>query len=114
MCAAIFLIIIFVDFLLQIAQRLTSRVFDQFVLPNMTYEVENWATTENNIETTRMAPRNTERTMLHLTREDKIRNEKKKIQRKATRHWHQNSTIKGELRGTHSRRRHTSVELKSL
>lgn len=60
----------------KIAQHLKTKVFDQCILPSMTYGAENWATTKENIESIRVAQRAMERAMLNITRKDKVRNER--------------------------------------
>ena len=59
----------------KIPQSLKTKVFNQCVLPAMTYACETWTLTAGMIHELKVAQRNMERVMLGITLRDRVRNE---------------------------------------
>lgn len=51
------------------------RIFDQCILPVLTYGVQVWTFTKHNIDRLAKTQRSMERSMLHITLKDRMRNE---------------------------------------
>lgn len=58
----------------EIPQCLKTRLFNQCVLPTMTYGAETWTLTQKTVHKMRVAQRAMERTMLGIRLQDRVRN----------------------------------------
>ncbi|KAJ2938424.1 hypothetical protein O0L34_g12865 [Tuta absoluta] len=59
----------------QIPQNLKTRVFNQCVLPTLTYGAETWTLTRESLHKIKVAQRAMERSMLGIKLQDRVRNE---------------------------------------